>query len=166
MGDSTGPPVRSKISLNLYSASNLSVYEITEAYFRRKLPCKLAEDKIGIYHLLASQALNYISLQDFVRFGDNHRVKRYCKLGSNIISLLVYRNFDDIPAKVSLKFKNLNNLQLLQITTHALERSAVVVDARPSDTITFMLSPDESREYCIVHITSSFDVDIEEFVDC
>lgn len=144
------------------------MYEITEAYFRRKLSYKLVDDKIGIYDLLACQSLNFTGLQDFTKIGNDHNVKRFSKVGSYIVSLLVYRNFGGKPAFVSLNFTRLENLSLAIIENDPVTKERVprLIDTAKNANISFELKPSESQEFFFVHLSPSFDIRVEEKVTC
>ena len=150
---------KSKVSLNLSASGTLSLYEVSEPYFRRKLPCKLPEGDLGLYYLISSQIVNQASLLDFAVVSQRLGLRRWSKIGSNIVSPIIYRNFGKRPVEVELTILKNANLRIAELNT---DLNSGVTEYTASQPIRFELAPNEAKELFAIHISASLELKIRE----
>ena len=135
------------------------MYEVSESYFRRKIPKILEESSLGIYYLIAKNLLTHVTDYDFSRISDFSMVKRYCRVGSNIVSLLVYKNFGLKPIRLDLLFAELANVEAFEVgkddRPRFFERTKPIKDS-------CILQSGDLRTIFLIHTGTSFSIKVEE----
>ena len=144
-------------NLNIYSLNCPKIYEVSEAYFKRKLGDK-ASPRLSDFGIVAFSLANMVQNHLFDSIQNNTGVKRYCKFASQIISPLIYRNDGATSVVLKLQLK-------VDSCTRVLERRSGKIHANGSITIETKIAPNQTFDVYFLHCDVSFDISVEERIE-